>query len=489
MQWMPEMTSETPIYIQIYNYFENQIRSGSLQTGTRLPTERELARLLSVNRSTVTTAYDELRSTGLIESRQGSGTRVSGLMWETKPVKLPHWQRYNRKQMYDPSEPVRRLLHQSLGSKDIIHMIRGELSPDLMPLKLLQQASMKLNPEIPYSYFEDWRGDANLRATLSAFLTSRLDVKCDPANMLVTSGVKQSLSLIARTLLNPGDAIAVEGPSYLYSMQVFAEEGLRMVKLEMNREGLIPEQLPRLYQQFGIRMVFTNPTYQNPTGTSMPVSRRRKLVEICEQLQIPLVEDDPYSLLHFKGTDQTLPAMYSLDQQGQYVIYLSTLSKIATPGMRIGFVAGPEQIIGRLAEAKNRSGYSSSHMGERLADAFLNDPGLDEHLHRLRGELELKRTIMLEALQKEAGEFIEVLMPALPAGGYYVWLQLKNEPGRISDMKWIEMAIRHGITFYPGSVFGEAGDKLRLTYASISREEIEEGVRRLGNMLREGFRR
>ncbi|MEC0239694.1 PLP-dependent aminotransferase family protein [Paenibacillus dokdonensis] len=485
MNWKPEHSGEMPMYKQIYIHFENQIRSGTLQSGARLPTERELARKLSVNRSTVTTAYEELRSSGLIESRQGSGTRVSGFMWETKPARQPQWQRYNRRVVYDTSEPIRNLVHQSLGHQDIIHMIRGELSPDLMPLSLLHQASQQLNYDVPFSYFEDWRGDVQLRETLAQFLTARMNIHSDSANILVTSGVKHALSLIARTLLQPGDAIAVEGPSYLYSMQVFAEEGLRMVKLEVDEEGLIPEQLPTLYQQFGVRMVFTNPTYQNPTGTTMSTSRRQKLLEICKQLNIPLVEDDPYSLLHLGTTLPMVPSIKSMDQKSQYVIYIGTLSKISTPGMRIGYVAAPEPVIRRLVEAKNRMGYSTSHMGERLAHYFLNEEGLDTHLDRVRRELSRRREYMLQAIQREAGGYLELIAPDAPAGGYYLWLRLKDEHALVSEKLWIEKAIQHGVSFYPGSVFGEGGGKLRLTYASIGIEEIDEGIKRLGRQLRD----
>lgn len=485
MNWMPEAANDIPIYKQICTYFENEIRSGSLQTGARLPTERELASRLCVNRSTVTVAYDELRALGLIESRQGSGTRVCGLLWETKPVKQPRWQRHARKPMFDAVAPIRSRIHQSLGRKDVIQMVRGELSPDLMPLDLLQNASQKVNCESPFSYFEDFRGDIRLRSTLSRFLNAHINVKADPDQLMITSGVKHSLSLIARTLLQPGDAIAVEGPSYLYAMQVFAEEGLRMVKLEMDEEGLIPEQLPRLYQQYGVRMVFTNPTYQNPTGTTMPLHRRVKLLEICELLRIPIVEDDPYSLLYFGELPPQVPAIYSLDLSGRYVIYLGTLSKFATAGMRTGFVAGPENIIQRLADARNRTGYSSSHMGERLADAFLNEPGLDQHLELLRKGLGHRREVMLQALQRETTEILERFAPSSAPGGYYIWLRLKNDRMTMPDLNWIEMAMRHGILFYPGSVYGEGGGRLRLTYASVSLEEIEEGIRRLGCLLSE----
>ncbi|MWV42431.1 aminotransferase class I/II-fold pyridoxal phosphate-dependent enzyme [Paenibacillus sp. HJL G12] len=490
MNWKPEMSSELPIYRQIYEYYEGQIRSGVLLSGTRLPTERELARLLSVNRSTVTTAYDELRSSGLIESRQGSGTRVSGYLWETKPVSHPYWHRSIRRKVFDMSESLRHLIHESLPEGNVIHMIRGELSPDLMPQEMLEHASQCLSFDVPFSYFSDWRGDAQLRETLSHFLAERMNIRANPGNILITNGVKHALSLIARTLLQPGDAIAVEGPSYLYSMQVFAEEGLRMVKLEVDEEGLIPEQLPMLYQQFGVRMVFTNPTYQNPTGISLSIERRQKLLKICKQLNIPIVEDDPYSLLHLEEEDKPLPSIQSLDENGQHVIYISTLSKFATPGMRIGYVAAPLQVIDKLAQTKNRTGYSSSHMGEQLAQRFLTDEAFDAHLNKVRRELARRRERMLQAIQREAGDYIELVAPHAPAGGYYLWLRLKEETAAdFTEKTWIEQAIRHGITFYPGSVFGEGGGKLRLTYASLSMEEIERGIHRLGGLLKEMYGR
>ncbi|WP_256760545.1 PLP-dependent aminotransferase family protein [Cohnella sp. WQ 127256] len=479
MDWKPQSGSNVSIYKQIYYYYEDQIRNGALVPGAQLPTERQLAQRLSVNRSTVSTAYEELRATGLINSLQGSGTRVSEHMWETSP-KVPNWERYTRR-TYDPGASLMATILNSFSNPGMINMTKGELSPDLMPMELLRGLSKDMDFK-PFSYHTDLRGDWDLRKALSEFLLSTQQIRTEPANVLITSGVKHSLSLIARTLLRPGEAIAVEGPSYLYAMQVFTEAGLRMIKLPVDENGLIPEKLPDLYHKYRVRMVVTNPSFQNPTGTSLTLSRRKKLIEICEQLAIPLVEDDPYGLLQLDDSKEILPSLRSMSGGERFVIYLGTLSKIASPGMRTGWIVAPSSVISRLVEAKYLMGYSTSHLGERLANQLLCSPKLRDHLSGVRHTLRLRRECILVAIKRELEPYADLFARQAPAGGFYVWLKLKRQ---VPDKVLIEHAIREGVIFYPGSIYGEGSGYIRLTYASIAEKDIEEGVRRIRNVLKQ----
>ncbi|QGQ94095.1 PLP-dependent aminotransferase family protein [Paenibacillus psychroresistens] len=480
MTWKPQPNTEMPIFRQIFHYYENQIINGMLTPGAKFPAERELAAMFSVNRSTISAAFEELRAAGLVATKVGSGTRVSELMWETKPYHSPNWQRYTINRMYDPGLILQNQIHKAASKPNMINMTKGELSPDLMPLEFLKKLSSQLDFTQPYSYHDNFLGDPKLRGSLIEHLAKQ-QIHTSTQQLLVTSGVKHSLHLIAHTLLQPGEAIAVEGPSYLYAMQVFTAAGLRMVKIPMDANGLIPEAIPELYHKYRIRMVFTNPTFHNPTGTTLSLERRRALLAICEQLRLPIIEDDPYGMLHLDSPQTPPPALRALPSGEHSVIYLGTMSKFVTPGMRLGWIVAPLEVINKLAEAKNRTGYSSSHAGERLAQLYLDSPSADTQLNLILLALISRRKVLLSTLQDQMAHYATLAAPYIPAGGFYVWLKLKTP---VPDRIIIEACINQGVLVYPGSIYGAEKGFFRLTYASIGESEIVEGVRRIKAALK-----
>jgi GntR family transcriptional regulator, regulator for abcA and norABC len=481
MTWKPQPSLETPIFRQIFQYYESQITNGLLTPGARFPAERELAASFSVNRSTISAALEELRAAGLVSTKIGSGTRVSEHMWETIPYRSPNWQRYTVNRMFNPGLMLQNQIFKAASKPNMINMTKGELSPDLMPLDLLKTLSTQLDFTQPYSYHDDLLGDIRLRGTLIKHLAKQ-EIQTAAQQLLITSGVKHSLHLIAHTLLQPGEAIAVEGPSYLYALQVFTAAGLRMVKIPMDAEGLIPEAIPDLYNKYRIRMVFTNPTYHNPTGTTLSLNRRHALLAICEQLRLPIIEDDPYGMINLDTSQTAPPALRALPGGEHSVIYLGTMSKIVTPGMRLGWITAPLEVINKLAEAKNRMGYSTSHAGERLAQLYLDSPAAETQLKLIHQTLIEKRKILLSALQNQLAHYAAPVTPYIPAGGFYIWLKLKSP---LSDKILIEACINQGVLIYPGSIYGAEKGYFRLTFASIGETEIVEGIQRISNVLKQ----
>jgi GntR family transcriptional regulator, regulator for abcA and norABC len=481
MTWKPQPSTEMPIFRQIFHYYEQQIINGLLTPGAKFPAERELAATLSVNRSTISAAFEELRIAGLVSTKLGSGTRVSELMWETIPYRSPNWKRYTANWTYNPSLLLQNHIHKAASKPNMISMTTGELSPDLMPLDLLKTISAELDFTHPFSYNDDILGDSKLRESLSNHLAKQ-QIYAVPQQLLITSGVKHSLHLIAHTLLQPGEAIAVEGPSYLYAMQVFTAAGLRMVKIPMDAEGLIPEAIPDLYHKYRIRMVFTNPTFHNPTGTTLSLARRHALLAICEQLRIPIIEDDPYGLINLETDLPVPPALRALPGGEHSVIYIGTMSKFVTPGMRLGWIIAPLQVITKIAEAKNRMGYSTSHAGERLAQLYLDSPSLDLQLDFIRMTLASRRSILLTALQDQIERYATPVTPHIHAGGFYIWLKLKSP---VADKILIEACINQEVLVYPGSIYGAEKGYFRLTFASIRESKIIEGVQRISKTLKQ----
>lgn len=468
-------------YRQIVHYFERRIISGELPSGTKLPPERELALQFSVNRSTVSTAYEELRAMGLVSSIQGSGTRVSELLWEMSERQAPNWRRYGYSSLFNPAAPFYKRIGQALSSLGIINLTLGELSPDLMPLDCLAKLSGEIDYGRPFSYWTNVQGDSSLRETLSAHLDRRLSIRTMSGQLIVTAGVKHALHLIVAALLQAGDTVAVEGPSYLYAMHVFTPAGIRIVRLDVDEHGLVPELVPELVRKHRIKMVFVNPTYQNPTGTTLPLLRRQRLLELCTEMRLPIVEDDPYGLLSLSQVSPPPVPIRALPGADQSVIYLGTLSKTVSPGMRIGWIAAPFSIAERLAEAKSRMGYSTSHLGERLAQRWLASDDEERHLAFATNALARRRAIMLEAIRKHVAPNAIHFAPNAPQGGFYIWLRLRSP---VSDKELFEACIRNGVIVMPGLIYGAEKGYIRLTYASVNEKQIEEGVERLGNTLR-----
>jgi GntR family transcriptional regulator of abcA and norABC len=186
MTWKPQPNTETPIFRQIFHYYESQITNGLLTPGARFPAERELAASFSVNRSTISAAFEELRAAGLVSTKVGSGTRVSELMWETIPYRSPNWQRYTVNRMYNPSLMLQNQIYKAASKPNMINMTKGELSPDLMPLDLLKVLSTQLDFTQPYSYYDDFLGDPGLRGTLIKHLAKQ-EIHTAAQQLLITS--------------------------------------------------------------------------------------------------------------------------------------------------------------------------------------------------------------------------------------------------------------------------------------------------------------
>ncbi|WP_259392241.1 PLP-dependent aminotransferase family protein [Paenibacillus thiaminolyticus] len=299
--WMPDRRNSQPLYQQIADDIERRIAYGEFPPGSLLPSERKLAAHLGVNRSTVILAYAELRALGIIESRSGSGTRVSKYKWGATPKHTPNWHRY---------------------------VEGGSFLPNV------------------------------------AFLSQYRGIQTTESSILITSGSQQSLCLITQCLLAPGDAVAIEDPSYCYSLPMFQSAGLRLFRLPVDQHGIRPENVRALYKKHRIKMVFLNPNYQNPTGAVLDAERRAELLHVTSELGLPIVEDDPFSLTAYDGKPP-LP-LKSIDSLGS-VLYIGSFSKIAASGLRVGWMVAPHSVVDRLADARQQMDFGLSLVPQKVA--------------------------------------------------------------------------------------------------------------------------
>src|SRR5918997_1332204 len=315
-------------------------------------------------------------------------------------------------------------------------------------------------------------GDPALRAAVAARLTARgLPTSAD--ELLITSGSQQALTLVATVLLEPGDVVLAEEPSYLAALQAFQLAGATVVPVPCDDDGLDPEAAAALAREHGARLLYTIPTFQNPTGRTLPLDRREALVAVARDAGFWLLEDDPYGELRYSGTG--LPALAALDDR---VLSLSTLSKIAAPGIRIGWIRAPERLRRPLTIAKQAADLHSSTVDQAAAAHWLETIDLDERVADLRRAYGPRRDALL-------GGLAEALPPGSvhnrPDGGMFVWARLPD--GWDADLL-LRRALERDVAFVPGAPFFAGPPDpatLRLSFTTHPPAEIAEGLRRLGS--------
>ncbi|WP_456320088.1 MocR-like pyridoxine biosynthesis transcription factor PdxR [Paenibacillus ehimensis] len=471
----PDRHSNQPLYQQIADDIERRISYGEFPPGSLLPSERKLAEQLGVNRSTVILAYAELRALGIVESRTGSGTRVSKYKWGATPKHTPNWHRYVEGGSFLPNLPFLRRIREALQQDStLIDFASGELGADISPVEEINML-MDENHYTAYLGYDNPQGFVPLREALVTYLSQYREIQTTESSILITSGSQQSLYLITQCLLAPGDAVAIEDPSYCYSLPMFQSAGLRLFRLPVDAKGIRPEDVRTLYKKHRIKMVFINPNYQNPTGAALDAERRIELLDVASELGLPIVEDDPFSLTAYDGTPPK--PLKSMDPIGS-VLYIGSFSKIAAPGLRVGWMVAPHSVVERLADARQQMDFGLSVVPQQMAAQFLKSPYVQPHLDRLRMHLLYKRDLVIGALRKELPDLVSF---SIPQGGLHLWCKIIPE---VSDNKLFEEAIRHGIVFVPGSVYGSDSGYVRFTFARPKTDEIVPGIAKFAASLR-----
>ncbi|OBZ18541.1 GntR family transcriptional regulator [Bacillus sp. FJAT-27264] len=473
--WKPDRQTKQPLYEQIADHLERSISYGEYPPGSLLPSERKLAEQLGVNRSTVILAFAELRSMGIIESRTGSGTRVSRTKWGALPKHTPNWSRYAEGGSFLPNLPFMRKIREALAQHpSLIDFASGELAPNLAPIEEIT-ALMQNHHYTSYLGYDSPQGYTPLREALVSYLEAYRGIQTTESSILITSGSQQSLYLITQCLLSPGDAVAIEDPSYCYSLPMFQSAGLRLFRLPVDQEGIRPEDIRALYKKHRIKMVFMNPNFQNPTGAVLSNERRKQLFAVTSELGLPVVEDDPFSLTAYEGAPPF--PLKSEDTNGS-ILYIGSFSKIAASGLRVGWMVAPNSIVERLADARQQMDFGLSIIPQQVAAQFIKSAYFQPHLERLQAQLHFKRDLAIEALQKELPGLVTF---TAPRGGLHLWCKLHHD---VSDGRLLEESIKRGVVFVPGSVYGSDAGFVRFTYARAKTEDIGPGIAKFAEALR-----
>jgi DNA-binding transcriptional MocR family regulator len=477
--------TDTPVYIQIFEQVRRQIISGEILPGFRLPPERKLAESLGVNRTTVLNAYRELKAEGLVGSRVGHGTIVLSYLQEeltttSEKIPEPSWnQIFSEYSNGIDSHIVKDLL--TLASrKDVISFATGIASPESGPTEALEGIEQELISQKDYKALlqSPTEGFTSLREAICGLMKNR-GVYCQFDEVMLLSGSQQGIDLTARVLLDPGDIVIVEEPSFFPAFQAFKAMGAKVVGIPIDDKGMQVDILEQLLHRYRPKLIYTIPNFHNPTGTEMELARRRRLVELAYKYRVLILEDDAYGDLCYEG--HPLPSLKSMDNNG-YVIYLSTFSKNIYPGLRLGWMVAHKKATKKYAAAKQIMDLHSSSLSQWIVERFIVNGGLDRHIPKVCREYRMKRDAMNDALIKYAP--IDLIWNR-PRGGYYIWCKL---PMKVSASKLVAKAAEHKVVFVPGTAFStnDQGESfIRLNFTFVALKDISEGIQRLCEAMKE----
>jgi DNA-binding transcriptional MocR family regulator len=475
-------TGETALGEQMLGAFREAIASGELAPGEKLPPTRELAELADVNHLTAVRVYRRLRELGLVTSQVGRGTFVREAAGAAKPGGAgdgPGWQRYVLPPMPESAgDRAMDEMYRHSQARGLIPLSVGYPSAELFPFEQMRRAMSEAleSHDSRAMQYTDIAGLPELVEQLAVFSAARGTPE-DPANILVTSGARQALTLVARAILRPGDAAACESPTFMGVLESLRDTGARVLPIPVDEEGLDTDALEALVTRQEIKLVALQPRCHNPTGADLSPGRRGHLLELARRHGFFIVEDGIYGDLRFEGED---PGSLR-GEAPSHVISVDSLSKIIGGGMRVGWIASSGPVQERLLRAKRTDDMHSSTLSQLALAGFLAAGDYPEHLERARAFYRERRDVLLEAVSTHLGGLASVHEPI---GGGHLWLTLALAA---DEGELMTEAVRHGVTFIPGSAMipePGPGTHLRLSFGFLDRDKLTEGTRRLGRAIR-----
>jgi 2-aminoadipate transaminase len=365
---------------------------------------------------------------------------------------------------------------------EVISLAGGLPAPELFPIDEYRRAFewvLESDGALALQYGPS-EGYRPLREFLAQRLT-RFGMACTADDMLITNGSQQALDLIGKILLDPGDQVIVERPTYLGALQAFNQYQPRYAVVGMDDEGMNVADLERVLaggaKEQRIKFIYAIPTFQNPTGRSMSLDRRKRLVELAGHYGVPIIEDDPYGELRFEG--EHLPTLKALDTTG-CVIYLGTFSKILAPGLRLGWVVAAPEALESILHGKQPSDLHTG-MAQQMATYEVSKNGfVDKQVERIKAFYKERRDVMLRAIEEH---FPEDARFTRPAGGLFVWAEL---PPNVDTRELLLDAVQDKVAFVPGQGFhpdNSGTNTMRLNFSNVPPDQLREGVRRLGHAI------
>ncbi|MBO4452518.1 MAG: PLP-dependent aminotransferase family protein [Clostridia bacterium] len=373
-----------------------------------------------------------------------------------------------------------REIFKSLTDKSIISFAAGNPSPLSFPVEKMHDIADGIFREnavnaLQYGITE---GYAPLRARVRERLDGRFNSCTDDDEVIITTGGQQGIDLTAKVLCNEGDTVICENPSFIGALNSFRAYNANLVGVDVDHDGINIEKLENAIKTNpNAKLLYIIPTFQNPSGITTSLEKRKAVLEIAGKYGVTILEDNPYGELRFSGED--IPTIKSLDKNG-VVVYCSSFSKILSAGMRIGFLSGPKEIIQKIVVVKQVNDVHTNLFFQMLVSGFIDKYGLDDHIQYIRGIYREKCALMLSMLDEYVGD---KAVYTRPDGGLFIWLTVKGADGDEIAKKAIanKVAVVTGSCFNPKQ--GGFSDSVRLNYSMPTDEQIVEGVKRLSNVL------
>ena len=469
---------------QLVDRFASAIDAGALGPGEKLPPTRVLATEAGINHLTAARAYRRLAEEGYVTASVGRGTFVRTLAPAAAEERGDDWQAYvlpDRPPTYQ--EEILYDAFRLPAQAGMISLATGFPSPRFHPAKELAQIAAEVfadEGERAISYIEA-EGLPALRERLAESGRAR-GFATDASEIVVTSGAQQALDLTARALIEPGDVVAVESPTFTGSLLALRATGARVIGIPADEHGLDVEALEQVLSRHEVKLCSLQPACQNPTGVDLSCERRSRLAELSVERNFFVLEDGVYADLRFEGERPR-----ALRQQAPgHVIYVNSLSKVVGGGLRLGWIAARGPVRDRLAMLKQGADFHTATLVQHMAARYLASGAYERHLAATLPYYRERRDALMAALERHlAGEYDATL----PLGGHHLWVTLRRP---VEERTLYAEAVRHGVSFTPGgAVTAERRQRtsLRLSFSLVEPAELDEGVRRLARALREVRRR
>ncbi|GHO46730.1 PLP-dependent aminotransferase family protein [Ktedonospora formicarum] len=396
-------------------------------------------------------------------------------------------QRYAQRVKLMKSSAIRDLLKLT-EQPEIISFAGGLPAPDVFPIEQVDAASHKVLQErgaqaLQYGPSEGYGPLLELIARTA----SRDGLPITPENVFITSGSQQGLDFIGRLLVNPGDLVLVESPTYMGALQALAPYGAEYVTIPSDEHGMITSSLEEVLATRKPKLMYVLPNFQNPAGVTMSLERRRQLVELAIRYEIPIIEDDPYSQLRFEG--EHLPSLLTLENELRgteedtyrgYIIQLNTFSKVLAPGLRVAWMIAAPELVRKLVQSKQGADLQTASLNQMIAYELMRDGFIERHIPLIRRTYRERRDVMLNAMDEH---FPACIHWTRPEGGMFLWITL---PEGMNATELLREAVKENVAFVPGASFHAEGgvqNTLRLSFSNATPERIREGIARLGRVF------
>lgn len=460
-----DRSSREPLYVQFYKALKYMIENGQLKSNEKLPPIRKISEDLGVNTSTIVNAYRLLESNGYVFSRVGSGTYIS--------AKIRN-EIQNNSPLNFTKNSTATCLESSSGPIDFTN---STPDPSLFPssdFKKLMDYVLDRDGGNAFGYTEV-KGYKPLRECISQYINDS-GINSDPDDIYISSGAQQGIDIITKVLVDYGDVIITERPTYTGAIAVFKSRGARIEDIPVNEDGMDISGLDNVLKDTRPKFIYLMTNFQNPTGFSYTEENMEKILYLAEKHNFYIIEDDYLSELYY--SDKKPKTLKSMDR-GERVIYIKSFSKTFMPGARLGFLMVPKKLQDRVLSVKYFSDISSSGFMQRVFELFIRNSLFDSYINQIRGEYKKR----YEAITTYIERNIKAVTCFEPHGGVHLWIKLPQ--GLSSNMLYSD-CISNGVLISPGSVFFvESTDSqyFRLNYASLNIDDIYKGINILGDVI------